>query len=154
MAACSALISVARKTWRKPLCRCLDAQGDQNVRAQSSFSLALLAERKATAMPPFAHLALFRAEADKPETGIDFLRAIGAQCAHANAAWERQIDCLGPMPCPMEKRAGRYRSQLLLKSDSRAVLQAMLEHLIQTIEAQRVPAKLRWSLDVDPQELI
>ena len=118
------------------------------------FAINLLAERKATGMPPFAHLALFRTEADKPETGTSFLRDIGAQCAHTNAAWASQIDCLGPMPCPMEKRAGRYRSQLLLKCDSRAALQAMLAHLIQTIETQRVPAKLRWSLDVDPQELI
>lgn len=118
------------------------------------FAVNLLAERKATVMPPFAHMALFRTETDKPETGISFLRDIGAQCTRANTAWGSQIDCLGPMPCPMEKRAGRYRSQLLLKGESRAALQSMLNHLVETIEAKRIPAKLRWSVDVDPQELI
>jgi primosomal protein N' (replication factor Y) len=54
----------------------------------------------------------------------------------------------------MEKRAGRFRSQLSFKSDKRAQLHELLARLLPTIEAMKLPAGLRWSLDIDPVDMI
>ena len=65
-----------------------------------------------------------------------------------------QVVLMGPIPAPMEKRAGRYRWQLLLRSTRRSPLQELLTGLCQFMEQGRQPAKLRWSVDIDPQDLI
>lgn len=53
----------------------------------------------------------------------------------------------------MERRAGRYRAQLLVQAQARASLQAFLADWLPLLYALRRPAGGRWSLDVDPQEL-
>jgi primosomal protein N' (replication factor Y) len=53
----------------------------------------------------------------------------------------------------MERRAGRYRGQLLLQAPSRRELQQLLpawREALAGIESQR---RVRWSLDVDPVDL-
>ncbi len=57
---------------------------------------------------------------------------------------------LGPLPAPMEKRAGRFRFQLLLQSSSRTELHTLLNHLIPVYESLPLSRKVRWSIDVDP----
>jgi len=54
----------------------------------------------------------------------------------------------------MEKRAGRYRAHLLLLSTERAPLHKMLQHLIPQLGKTRESRQVRWSLDVDPAEMI
>jgi len=109
----------------------------------------LLGEREAAAMPPFSHLTLLRAEATSMQAGIDFLRQLQRQLPSP----PRGTECLGPIPAPMEKRAGRYRSQLLLKASRRSDLQRALQHLLDVSEALKPPSGLRWSVDVDPLDL-
>jgi len=53
----------------------------------------------------------------------------------------------------MERRAGRYRAQLLTQAATRGVLQRFLASWIVDLRALKVQAGLRWSLDVDPQEM-
>lgn len=60
---------------------------------------------------------------------------------------------LGPIPAPMERRAGRSRAQLLLQASSRAALHKLLNHWAVTLEGMKEGRKVRWSLDVDPIEL-
>ncbi|MCK4586598.1 MAG: hypothetical protein KAU29_04620, partial [Gammaproteobacteria bacterium] len=60
---------------------------------------------------------------------------------------------LGPIPAPMEKRAGRIRAQLLLQSSSRADLHNLLTPWLQQLESSKLGRKVRWSIDVDPQEM-
>ena len=64
------------------------------------------------------------------------------------------ISVLGPVPSPMERRAGRYRAQLLVDAISRAALQKFLPEWITELEALPSARKVRWSVDVDPQEMI
>jgi primosomal protein N' (replication factor Y) (superfamily II helicase) len=59
----------------------------------------------------------------------------------------------GPMPAPMPKRAGMYRAQLLLSSSQRRALHAALDTVLPTVYALPEARKVRWSLDVDPQDL-
>ncbi|MDF3864264.1 hypothetical protein P3W53_07325, partial [Pseudomonas denitrificans (nom. rej.)] len=59
----------------------------------------------------------------------------------------------GPVPAPMERRAGRYRAQLLLMSTARAPLHRLLTPWLQTLEGMPSGRQVRWSLDVDPIDL-
>jgi primosomal protein N' (replication factor Y) len=54
----------------------------------------------------------------------------------------------------MERRAGRYRAQLLIQSERRAELQTFLATWVPRLRSLKVPAGARWSLDVDPQEML
>ncbi|MEX0730162.1 MAG: primosomal protein N' [Aquisalimonadaceae bacterium] len=115
------------------------------------FAANALAERRQTALPPFSHMALLRAEAVQPEPPHTFLeqaRLLGEQQAMTGAM------LMGPVPAPMERRAGRYRAQLLLQSADRGTLQRLLAVLAPQLHGLADARKVRWSLDVDPQETL
>ncbi|NOS75045.1 MAG: primosomal protein N' [Methyloglobulus sp.] len=116
----------------------------------SHFAQIALAERKEAALPPFSYHALLRAQAGNPNLPLAFLQA-AATLAKTYKASQTQI--LGPVPAPMEKRAGLYRYQLLFQSDKRSDLQLCLTELITNIDSITHAKKIRWSLDVDPVDL-
>ena len=113
-----------------------------------AFARAALAERAAAGWPPFTHLALLRAEAGAPGQAAEFL----ARC-RAELAPRAGLVVLGPAPAPMEKRAGRWRAQLLLQARQRPVVHAALDELATIAGTLEAPAALRLSLEVDPLEL-
>ncbi|MCP5149965.1 MAG: primosomal protein N' [Ectothiorhodospiraceae bacterium] len=116
----------------------------------SHFAHAALAEREAAALPPYRAHALLRAEAPTPELAHAFLeRARGLAAEHLP-----RVDLVGPLAAPMERRAGRYRAQLLLEAAARAHLHDGLAAWTQVLEGLPEARKARWSLDVDPQEMI
>jgi primosomal protein N' (replication factor Y) len=78
-----------------------------------------------------------------------FLESV-AERARALAVGGVQI--LGPVSAPMERRAGRYRAQLLLIAPRRADLHALLGPLALELEGMKSGRAVRWSLDVDPLE--
>jgi primosomal protein N' (replication factor Y) len=53
----------------------------------------------------------------------------------------------------MERRAGKFRAQLLLSSRSRKLLQQGLDTTIAAGEDSPLSRKVRWSVDVDPVDL-
>jgi primosomal protein N' (replication factor Y) len=114
------------------------------------FATALLAERKTTALPPFAHLALLRAEATQQKSPQAFLQAAKTQMLQQ---FQSQVQVLGPIPSVMERKAGRYRYQLLLQAMKRNDLHQLLKQLMQYLINSDKKSKVRWSLDVDPQEM-
>ncbi len=115
-----------------------------------AFAEAALAERRAAELPPYSHLALLRAEAPVPTTATEFL----IQCrALAQDLAEPGVQLLGPVPAPMERRAGRYRAQLLVQSARRPQLHRLLASWVSVLRTLPRRGGLRWSLDVDPQEL-
>ena len=59
---------------------------------------------------------------------------------------------MGPIPALMEKRQGQYRMQLLLQSPQRSILQKAIGQKIKQIETLNLTHKIRWSLDIDPQD--
>jgi primosomal protein N' (replication factor Y) len=115
----------------------------------AAFGEAALAERAAGALPPYTFLALLRAEAPLRERVYEFLDA-----ARAAAPGSGGVTLLGPVPAPMERRAGRVRAQLLLEAVSRAPLHRWLGEWVPRLEALPAARQVRWSLDVDPQEMI
>ncbi|MEG5265498.1 primosomal protein N' [Pseudomonas sp. JDS28PS106] len=119
-----------------------------------AFAEQALSERRAAGLPPFSHLALLRAEAHKPGQAEAFL---DQACAEAEDLLARMgltgIELLGPVPAPMERRAGRYRAQLLLQGNARAPLHKLLSVWLLALEAMPSGRAVRWSLDVDPVDL-
>ena len=53
----------------------------------------------------------------------------------------------------MERRANRFRAQLLLSCESRARLQNLLSKLVPQIDSIEGARRVRWSVDVDPIDL-
>jgi primosomal protein N' (replication factor Y) len=119
-----------------------------------AFAEQALSERRAAGLPPFAHLALLRAEAHKPGQAESFL---DEACSEAERLLAEQnlagIELLGPVPAPMERRAGRYRAQLLLQATARAPLHRLLSSWLLVLEQMPSGRAVRWSLDVDPVDL-
>jgi primosomal protein N' (replication factor Y) len=114
------------------------------------FSEAALRERRAAALPPFARIALLRAEANSvvdPSRFLEFVRNTYAASASASG-----VQLLGPVPAPLERMAGRYRAQLLLHSAGRSALHALCKTLRRDLEQHKQSRRVRWSLDIDPQD--
>lgn len=109
-----------------------------------------LREREATHWPPYCRLALIRASAHRREDVHAFLN-VARQQSVAQAADSVRI--LGPVDAVMARKAGRYRAQLLLQTNDRQALHALLRTLRQSLEAEPLARKVRWSVDVDPVEL-
>ncbi len=63
------------------------------------------------------------------------------------------VRLLGPAPAAMERRAGRFRAQLLLESEARGPLQRLLADWLPQVEALPLARRVRWSIDVDPLEV-
>ena len=113
------------------------------------FAEAALSEREAAAWPPFTYLALLRAEASAMEAPLNFLRAARAKAEH----FALPVTLLGPAPAPMQRRAGRFRAQLLLQADTRGPLQSLLRPWVEQLAELPSANKVRWAVDVDPGEL-
>ena len=117
----------------------------------SAFSEALLKDREMALLPPYSHVALLRAEAVQRDQPLRFLETI-KQFLKPKAT--NSVNILGPVPAPMEKRAGRYRAQLLLQSEERAALHKVCQPLVQHLMQHPMTKRVRWSLDIDPQEML
>ncbi|MBV6841712.1 primosomal protein N' [Xanthomonas euvesicatoria] len=121
-----------------------------------AFADAELQQREAAGFPPFAHLALFRAEAKDVAAANQFLLAVrgltSADPGTQSPAFAA-VECYGPMPAPMPRRAGFQRTQLLLSAQQRAALHRLLDTQLPAIYALPQARRVRWSLDVDPIDL-
>lgn len=111
----------------------------------------LMQERQQVMLPPFGHIALLRADAQALAFSLQFLKEVKAEF---ESAAHDTIQLLGPIASPMEKRAGRFRAQLMLQTQDRAALQALLSKAIPQLKNCNTASKVRWSLDVDPTDLL
>ena len=114
-----------------------------------SFAKQTLKERKAAWMPPYHYAALLRCESKDQELNQSFLQE------HAQAlrqASENSIDIWGPIPAPMERKAGRYQAHMVLLSKDRARMHFYIRQWWQNVWHNK-PHGMKLSLDIDPQEL-
>ncbi|HEY1076705.1 MAG TPA: primosomal protein N' [Fontimonas sp.] len=141
--------AVAGEVWLQthepehPLLRTLAERG------YPALSEALLKDREMTGLPPYSHLALIRAEAQEAGAALRFLAD-----AQPLFATRRSVMAMEPMASGMERRAGYARAQMLLQSDSRAALHAVLGTAVPQLAALTGARKVRWSVDVDPYDLM
>ncbi|MCG8672149.1 MAG: primosomal protein N' [Pseudomonadales bacterium] len=113
----------------------------------NAFAEMTLVERKVIGLPPHGYLALLRAEATKVELPMAFLQAVVNTFSHGLPAG---MEAWGPVPTLMQRKAGRHRFQLVIKSNSRPLLQQQLSRLVEIAENDPNTNKVKWHLDVDP----
>ncbi len=112
---------------------------------------ALLEERALGLWPPYRHLALFRAsahEADDARRCLEEIRQLLERHQEKGG-----LELLGPAPAPLERKAGRYRFQLLVRTTARGLLHHSLSETVPLIGRLRSARKARWSIDIDPVDL-
>ena len=126
----------------------------------SGFAQKALAERKEILLPPYAYQALIRCESNKIEYYQAFLeycfQVMNTLKHHKTAEGketESDLQLLGPVPAPMEKKAGKFRGQLLIQTRHRKELHRILSDLVWNVEVNKAAQRVRWSIDIDPQEL-
>lgn len=124
----------------------------QQILQQNYRQLAnhLLQERQQYQLPPFAHMALLRAQASNPSLPEMLLKEVQTHLAAQNFP---HLALLGPVAAPMAKRQGFFRYQLLLQSAWRKPLHHALSYLTNYLEQSKLGKRIRWSLDVDPREM-
>ena len=116
----------------------------------ATFAAQALQERQAACLPPYCYFALFRSEAVVAEKISVFLSEVKAILEEQHA----DVQILGPLPAPIEKRLGRFRWQLLLSADKRSGLHQLLQHCLPIIEELKSSRRVRWSIDVDPVDML
>ncbi|MFT7091013.1 MAG: primosomal protein N' (replication factor Y) [Candidatus Azotimanducaceae bacterium] len=126
----------------QPMLRCLIEDGYE------TFCEALLKEREQNQLPPYTFQAVIRAEAVKAGNAINFLEGLSNSCTH-----HELVELLGPIPSAMEKRAGKYRAQLLISSTNRRYLHQTIASAVKIAEKLPSARSVRWSIDVDPFDL-
>jgi len=127
-----------------PLLRTLILQG------YDTFAQQILAGRLQLKLPPAGFLALIRAEAEDAREAQQWLQRLRV---HIDLL-TKDVIAIGPLPAPLQRRAGFYRLQLLLQATQRKPLQTLLTELCRWAEADKAARKIRWSVDVDPQDMM
>ncbi|QYJ77138.1 primosomal protein N' [Shewanella sp. FJAT-52076] len=113
------------------------------------FARGQLSERKQAALPPAWHMVLARAEAHRAEDAEAFLAAMAAMLPR-----DKGFEVIGPLPAPMDRKAGKHRRQLMFQAEQRQGLQQALEAILPAIDLLPEAKRCRWSLDRDPQDLL
>lgn len=117
----------------------------------AAFASSQLAERASAGLPPFASLALLRAEAKDASMAGAFLHAAAAGAAALPES--RGVMVYPPVPAPIARVADVERVQMLIESASRVALQRLLAAWVPGLSAlgkEKAHRVLRWAVDVDP----
>lgn len=115
----------------------------------AAFAEHELAEREMFGMPPFGFQAAIRADAARMEDAQRFLADIKTAI---EPALPEDTSQLGPVPMLMMRLAERERAQIFIESPSRKHLHRAAALWLHKLQNQR-DASIRWSIDIDPQEM-
>lgn len=107
-----------------------------------------LNERQMFAMPPFGFQTAVRADAPRVADALEFLNAAKETLAPLLPA---SVSQFGAASMLMVRLAERERAQIFLESPSRQDLHRAVSLWVQVLQQNR-DGKIRWSVDVDPQE--
>jgi len=102
--------------------------------------------REMLSFPPYGRWVRMVFSARK----VDKAMAVANQLAQACARLEH-VKISGPLPCPMERQAGKYRIEVLLRDASRKILPWKLAPVLATMKP---PRDVRIRIDVDPQDMM
>ena len=115
-----------------------------------AFSREELAQRQHAQLPPFAHQVLIRAQGTDSKQVQQFLQFAMTQAPQLLP----HIELWGPTPALIERKAGYYRWHLLLQTDNRRVLHQQLKEWLAWLRQQPQARRIRWTVDVDPVEIL
>ena len=108
-----------------------------------------LNERQMFAMPPFGFQTAVRADAPRVADAMEFLNAAKETLA---PLLPESVSQFGAAPMLMVRLAERERAQIFLESPSRQDLHRAVSLWVQVLQQNR-DGKIRWSVDVDAQEM-
>ncbi len=111
-----------------------------------AFADEICSDRQVACLPPFSYQSLLRADTHQKEDVRAFLNQ-AKQCFPAGEAI-----VYGPFPAMMERRSGRTRWYLLVQAAQRSTLHRQLDEWVSRLPKLPSARKVRWSLDVDPQD--
>ena len=129
---------------RNPQASWLSRLGERHAEATLDEELEL---RKSLAYPPFARwvrIVFSSKQAEQARLAAEQARSIFDHMPSG-------VQQVGPMPCAIERLAGRYRFELLLRDSSRKVLPWRLKPLLETLP---VSSSVRRRIDVDPVDML
>jgi primosomal protein N' (replication factor Y) len=127
----------------------------QSLRAYDypAFAAKQLEERQMAGLPPYASLAMLRAEGKTQDAAQAFLR----DAAEAAQPLADQLGCVTlypAVPTPVQRVANIERAQLMIESPNRAALQRFLTDSqplwLDVAQKNRRSGLVRWAVDVDP----
>ena len=154
------LVQVAGRAgrWRKPSAIWVQTRSPEHPffrrlfeQGYAAFAQELLAERRQRSLPPLCRMALLRAEAQRLETAEHWLVSVRSWLEKTAATG---VQLMGPVAAPLPRRAGRCRALLALYSSRLGPLRDLLHNFCLKTEGQALPRGLRWSVDMDPQEIL
>lgn len=105
-------------------------------------------ERKMFNMPPFGFQTAIRADAPRVADAMEFLNAAKETLA---PLLPESVSVFGAAPMLMVRLAERERAQIFLESASRQDMHRAVGLWVQVLQQNR-DSKIRWSVDIDPQE--
>ena len=110
----------------------------------------MLQKRVAAGMPPSGQLVIVRSDCSDADRGEAFLQQLRTA---TSSQLPSGCALIGPLPSPMQRRAGKFRSQLVMTAPGKGAGQAAARTLVQA--AEQIPARgdLKWSIDVDPSDV-
>ena len=115
-----------------------------------NFAKKTLSDRQLALLPPCRYAVLIRCESRSQDENQKFLSDMTLQLRQTTEA--NLIDIWGPIPAPMERKAGRYQAHVVLLSQDRAKMHFYLRHWWQQLLHSK-PSYMKLTIDVDPQEL-
>ncbi len=113
------------------------------------FAQSQLDERKTAGFPPFTYQALLRAESSSMAEALEFLARARVQAVELAGG---SVTLYDPVPMRLHRLMALERSQMLVESDNRPLLQNFLTQWMIRLYSLKSPRALRWHLDVDPLE--
>jgi primosomal protein N' (replication factor Y) len=114
----------------------------------ASYANDLLQERAQVQFPPYVFTALLRAEAHDFLLVQKFLQFAFEQARQLGP----HVITYDPVRPQMERLKGMERAYILMHSTQRPALQKLLTQLVAELRQNKLSAKVRWAVDVNPLE--
>nr|WP_174507279.1 primosomal protein N' [Acinetobacter sp. Marseille-Q1620] len=114
-----------------------------------AFAKQTLKDRQLALLPPCRYAVLIRAESKSQDENLSFLQQMNENLREVSGDL---IDIWGPIPAPMERKAGRYQSHVVLLSLDRAKMHYYIRTWWQNLLHAK-PSNMKITIDIDPQEL-
>ncbi len=106
--------------------------------------------RRGLNFPPFGRWVRVVFSARQAKTAAQAAEAFASICRDPRSGLDA-VQISGPMACALERLAGRYRFEVLLRDASRKLLPWRLAPLL---ALQELPSSVRRRVDVDPQDMM
>ncbi len=95
-------------------------------------------------------MALLRVEEHNIEEIKSFIKHASMQLKQLS---KNTLLLFGPIPAIIEKHGGRFSYQLIIQATNIKILHEHIDEWLKNLEKTKNSKKVRWSLDIDPQDM-